>query len=126
MAIVTGPDFVALQVRDLERSRRFYVERLGLEIAPQGPPNAVVFRTAPIPFAIREPAVDLEAVPRLGWGVALWLACDDADALAASLEDAGVTLPQRPQDGPFGRQFSFVDPDGYTLTVHQATGGGGQ
>ncbi len=126
MAIVTGPDFVALQVRDMERSRRFYVERLGLKIASQGPPNAVVFQTAPIPFAIREPAVDLEAVPRLGWGVALWLARDDADALAASLKEAGVTLTQPPQDGPFGRQFSFADPDGYILTVHQAAGQGGR
>jgi len=81
MTKVTGPDFVALQVRDLARSRRFYTEHLGLEIAPQSPPNAVVFQTVPIPFAVREPAVDLEAVPRLGWGVALWLACDDADAL---------------------------------------------
>jgi len=122
MAKITGPDFVALQVRDLTRSRRFYTERLGLVVAPQSPPNAVVFQTAPIPFAIREPAVDLEAVPQLGWGVALWLACDDADALAASLEEAGVTLAQRPQDGPFGRQFAFVDPDGYTLTVHGVAG----
>ena len=34
MATVTGPDFVALQVRDLEASARFYEERLGLERAP--------------------------------------------------------------------------------------------
>ncbi len=102
MAKVTGPDFVALQVRDLARSRRFYTEQLGLAVAPQSPPNAVVFQTAPIPFAIREPAVDLEAVPRLGWGVALWLACDDADALAASLEAAGVTLASGPRTAPSG------------------------
>lgn len=122
MVNVIGPDFVALQVRDLARSQEFYTQRLGLEIAPASPPNAVVFQTKPIPFAVRTPMVDLDAVPKLGWGVALWLACDDADALAASLEEAGVTLGQQPQDGPFGRQFSFVDPDGYVVTVHEGEG----
>mgnify|MGYP002719730504 FL=1 len=71
---VTGLDFVALQVRDLEASARFYEERLGLERAEQGPPHAVVFATSPIPFAVREPlpGVDLDASdPRPGIGVAL-------------------------------------------------------
>jgi len=124
MAKILGPDFVALQVRDLAAARRFYTERLGLVAAPQSPPNAVVFQTAPVPFAVREPApgADLDAVDRLGWGVALWLNCDDADALCASLEGAGVPILQQPHDGPFGRTFVFRDPDGYALTVH----GGGQ
>ena len=118
MARIFGPDFVALQVRDLEVSRRFYVERLGLEVDPNGPPNAVVFRTEPIQFAVREPAVDLDAVDRLGWGVALWMKCDDADELHRSLQSDGVEIAQEPFDGPFGRTFAFVDPDGYTVTVH--------
>ena len=46
---VTGPDFVALQVRDLEGSARFYTERLGLRRAPASPPGAVVFATEPVP-----------------------------------------------------------------------------
>lgn len=124
MASVSGPDFLALQVRDMATSRRFYTERLGLQVAPQSPPGATVFQTAPVPFAIREPMVDLDSVQWLGWGVALWLACDDADALATSLEQAGVELAQRPQDGPFGRQFSVADPDGYLLTIHGKPGGG--
>lgn len=123
MASAIGPDFIALQVRDMAKSRQFYVERLGLQTAPQSPPGAIVFQTAPIPFAIREPMVDLDAVERLGWGVALWISCDDADALATSLEQAGVDLAQQPQDGPFGRQFSVADPDGYLLTIHQSSGG---
>ena len=118
MARVTGPDFVALQVRDLEASARFYEERLGLERAPQAPPNAVVFATEPVPFAVREPAVDLDAVERLGWGMALWVGCDDAQGLHESLVEAGVPIAQEPFDGPFGRTFVFVDPDGYVVTVH--------
>ena len=113
-----GPDFVALQVRDLDAVRRFYTEVLGLEVDPSGPPHAVLFRTSPIPFAVREPLVDLAASTRLGWGVSLWLQCEDADALFDRIEAHGQPIVQRPVDGPFGRTFSFVDPDGYTLTLH--------
>jgi catechol 2,3-dioxygenase-like lactoylglutathione lyase family enzyme len=117
MAVI-GPDFVALQVRDLEASTRFYTERLGLTPAPAGPPGAVVFTTEPIPFAIREPAVDLDATSRLGWGVALWLKADDVDKLHDDLAAHGVPIATAPFDGPFGRTFAFADPDGYVVTLH--------
>lgn len=119
MARVIGPDFVALQVRDLEKSRGFYEEILGLEAVPDSPPDAVVFDTEPVPFAIRTPLVDLDATDRLGWGVALWLNCDDADQLHERLVEADTPITQSPIDGNFGRQFSFVDPDGYPIVVHQ-------
>ena len=118
MAKAIGPDFVALQVRDLDASRRFYTERLGFEVEPQGPPGAVVFRTKPISFAVREPLVDLEAIERLGWGVSLWVHCDDSGELYGSLRSGGVEIAQELFDSPFGRAFAFVDPDGYTVTVH--------
>ncbi len=118
MANISGLDFVALQVRDMEASRRFYTQQLGLVPAPGSPPHAVVFNTQPIPFAIRTPSVDLDASPRLGWGVAVWLKADDSEALCAALEANGVKIVQRPFDGPFGRTFSFADLDGYIITVH--------
>jgi predicted enzyme related to lactoylglutathione lyase len=116
---VTGPDFLALQVRDLERSRVFYTDLLGLRLAEGSRPDAVVFATSPIPFAVRKPLVDLDASPRLGWGVALWLAADDARALHDRLAEAGVRITQPLSEGPFGLQFGFVDPDGYGVTIHQ-------
>lgn len=116
---VTGPDFIALQVRDLEKSAQFYTEQLGLRRAPGSPPGAVVFATAPVPFAVREPAADLDAVSRLGWGVALWLKADgDIDALHDDLVKQGVGIVTAPFDGPFGRTFAFADPDGYVITIH--------
>jgi predicted enzyme related to lactoylglutathione lyase len=121
MTKLIGPDFLALQVRDLDASRRFYMEKLGLSPAERNPPGAVVFDTKPIPFAIRTPLVDLDASERLGWGVSIWLACDDADAFHERLVAAGVAISAPLQDGPFGRFFSFQDPDGYAVTLHTLT-----
>ncbi|MGC1407286.1 MAG: VOC family protein [Candidatus Dormiibacterota bacterium] len=115
---VIGPDFIALQVSDLGLSAAFYSEQLGLERAPESPPGAVVFATTPIPFAVREPAIDLRAVERLGWGVALWLKADDPQALHDRLVQVGVRIVTEPFDAPFGRTFVFADPDGYAVTIH--------
>jgi predicted enzyme related to lactoylglutathione lyase len=121
MPTVTGPDFLALQVRDLDAAAAFYETRLGLRRAATSPPHAVVFDTAPIAFAVREaaPGVDLDvAAPRPGAGVALWLHADDAQGLHDELAAAGVAILTAPVDGPFGRTFTFADPDGYAVTIH--------
>ena len=49
---VIGPDFISVQVRDLDASREFYEQYLGLVRSPAGPPHAVVFETTPIAFAL--------------------------------------------------------------------------
>jgi predicted enzyme related to lactoylglutathione lyase len=113
-----GPSFLALQVRDLEVSRAFYVEQVGFTPIPQSPPGAIIFDTKPTPLAIRTPLVDLEATSKLGWGVSVWIAATDADVLHQQLVDAGVSIVLPPADGPFGRFFAFRDPDGYVLTMH--------
>lgn len=115
---ITGPDFIALQVRDLEKAAAFYEDVVGLTRAPFSPPHAVVFDTQPT-FAVREaaPGVDLEAGP-LGLGVALWVHDPEAVALHAQLAAAGATIVQEPFDGPFGTTFVFQDLDGYAVTVH--------
>jgi predicted enzyme related to lactoylglutathione lyase len=118
MSTVTGLDFAALQVRDLPASAAFYTDVVGLKRAEGGPPGAVVFATKPIPFAVREPSIDLDATDKLGWGVALWLHAEDVAAVEARVTEAGRPILMEPFDGPFGRTFSFADPDGYAITVH--------
>ena len=110
---VTGPSFIALQVRDLERSAQFYETYLA-------PPNAVVFATDPIPFAVREPlpGVNLDEISRPGLGVALWMHGSDVRSLLTKLKEADVRILQEPTPGPFGESIIFADPDGYAVTVH--------
>ncbi|MER6689489.1 VOC family protein [Streptomyces minutiscleroticus] len=121
-ATVEGPDFIALQVRDVPAAAAFFEDNLGLRRAPGGPANAVVFATAPIPFAVREPlpGVDLDDAARPGLGVALWLRTDDAPTLRERLVAAGTQDVTPLQDTPFGPAFTFTGPEGYRLTVHGA------
>lgn len=116
---VTGPDFLSLQVDDLERSAAFYEKQLGLTRQP-GPPHAVVFDTRPIAFAVRTaaPGAELDATSVRGAGVALWLHAVDAQQLHDALDSAGVPIVSAPVDGPFGRTFTFSYPDGYRITIH--------
>ena len=115
-----GPDFISLQVRDLERSAAFYEQQLGLTRSKAGPPHAVVFDTRPVPFAVREPlpGTSLETIPQPGEGIALWLRATDAQQLHDALAEAETPITSAPVDGPFGRTFTFADPDGYRITIH--------
>ena len=116
----TGPDFIALQVRDLESSAVFYEQYLGLVRSTAGPPHAVVFDTKPVAFAVRDPmpGLDLDAIRQPGGGIAVWLHAPDAQEIHDALAAAGTAIVTPPFDGPFGRTFTFADPDGYQITLH--------
>jgi predicted enzyme related to lactoylglutathione lyase len=117
---VTGPDFISLQVRDLQRSATFYEQYLGMARSQAGPPHAVVFDTTPAAFAVRDvvEGLDLAAIPQPGQGIAVWLHATDTQAIHDALAAAGTTIVVDPFDGPFGRTFTFTDPDGYQITLH--------
>ncbi|PVE93944.1 MULTISPECIES: VOC family protein [unclassified Microbacterium] len=117
---VTGPDFLSLQARDLAASQAFYEKYLGLVRSPAGPPHAVVFETTPIAFALRDvvPGTDLSSGEHPGIGAAIWLHATDVQTIHDALVADGHTIASAPIDGPFGRTFTFADPDGYRITLH--------
>ena len=120
MTTPIGPDFIALQVRDLAASRKFYVEIFGFEASAHCPPGAVIFKTGPIPLALREPLRALPEMGPLGVGMVLWIACTDANALHDLIVKRGGAILSPLADGPFGRFFVAGDPDGYAITFHTA------
>ena len=120
MAKLLGPDFISLQVRNLATSRIFYTDILGVAIDSRfDTPDFVLFDTNSIPFLLRTANINLDEAPQPGWGIALWIDCDQVNELHAKLEAAGVTIITPPYDGPFGRTFVFADPDGYRITVNE-------
>lgn len=117
---VTGPEFLSLQARDLNASREFYENYLGLVCSPAGPPHAVVFDTRPIAFVLRDlvPGADLDAVAQPGIGAAIWMHATDVQDLHDARVADGHTIVSAPIDGPVGRAFTFADLDGYHVTLH--------
>ena len=115
-----GPDFISIQVSDLDASQAFYERYLGLVRSPAGPPHAVVFTTTPIAFALRDlvAGTDLASAPHPGIGAAIWLHATDVQAIHDALVADGHTIVAAPVDGPFGRTFTLADPDGYRITLH--------
>ncbi len=118
MPEIKGPDFITLLVDDIERSRRFYEETLGFKPSPEVRPNAVAFSAQPISFAVRKRPEGPEATGRGNGGILLWFKANSAPALCDRLKSLGVRISQDISKGPFGMMFTFSDPDGYQITIH--------
>jgi predicted enzyme related to lactoylglutathione lyase len=120
MTKLLGPDFISLQVSNFSASRAFYTELLGLAVDERfDAPDFVLFDTNSIPFALSAAKVNLNEAPQPGWGIRLWIDCDQINELHAKLQAAGVAIITPPFDGPFGRTFVFADPDGYQITANE-------
>ena len=108
MTTPVGPDFIALQVRDLAASRKFYLEIFGFEVSANCPPGAVIFKTEPIPLALREPVHPLPEAGPLCVGMVLWIAC--ADAVSARVPDAKFGGPDVASNSDWITRFVEIAP----------------
>jgi predicted enzyme related to lactoylglutathione lyase len=117
MAGISGPDFITILVSDLELSYNFYREKVGLTESLEKQPNAHAFDTRPCGFAIRQFQGNRK-IENPGQGIIIWWFTSDATALHNDLKARGVPIVEELRKSPFGMTFSFRDPDGYILAVH--------
>ena len=107
---------VLLHPVDLERSRAFYGETLGLAVFREfgeGPTRGTVFFTG---GGFLEVSRSSESPP--GPNVALWLQVRDVDAVHEELVAKGVTVLREPVTEPWGlREMWIADPDGLRIAV---------
>ncbi|MBV9708396.1 MAG: VOC family protein [Chloroflexi bacterium] len=118
---VNGPAFVGLMVRDVKASADFYEKKLGLRRDPEVfPRGSVAFLTRPIPFGMIQapPGVDMDSIPRPILAPGIWFKTANSQVVHDALVEADVTILRAPSDGRFGRQFTFLDPDGYAITIY--------
>ena len=115
MSLISKVDSVGIPSRDTERSRRFYVETLGLRADPRSGNEFWVGDTC---FGIWEPERFGTSFEPTTNGLAL-LHVDDVAAARAELEQKGVEFKGETFDTGVCHMATFLDPDGNELVLHR-------
>jgi catechol 2,3-dioxygenase-like lactoylglutathione lyase family enzyme len=116
----TGLRHLALNVRNLDAMKRFYVDLLGFLVEWEPDPDNVYLSSGIDNLALHRAAADGDrdgpgALDHLGLIVR---AAEDVDRWAEFLESRGVTLKARPKTHRDGaRSLYFQDPDGNSVQI---------
>ena len=112
--MISKLDFVGIPSTDADRSRKFYVETLGLRPDDKSDYEFWVGETC---FGIWEPAkMGMEFAPQKNAHPALHV--DDVAATRAELEAKGVEFTADTFDTGVCHMALFTDPDGNDLMLH--------
>ena len=116
MIEVERVDFVTIPSQDIERSRKFYVETLGLPLDRDMPLGFEV-TAGQVCLSVWEPErMDLPVVPTQN-PIALRVA--DVEAARAALEAKGVEFRGDTLDTSVCHMAFFHDPDGNAIMLHR-------
>lgn len=118
MTELSGPSFVTLLVENLETSRAFYRDKIGLKESAEKRPNAQAFDTKPCGLALRQREPESPKAASPGQGILVWFHAADSKAMHDQLKAKEVVIAREMENGPFGKTFSFQDPDGYVLGIY--------
>jgi catechol 2,3-dioxygenase-like lactoylglutathione lyase family enzyme len=110
-------DHLNLPVSDLERSRAWWVDTLGLTVEFVVPDTRTVALNDGAGFAI----FLQEKSQATSNGVALWFRVDDVDAIYAHWTACGVVFAHAPRKNFWGYGAELADPDGYLVRLWDET-----
>ena len=115
---VRAIDFVAVNVSDMARAKRFYRDTLGLEFPIwDDTPRWQEFQSEPVALALRE---DRQSP---GLNAAIALAVEDVAAAVEELRAKGVEIEGGPHESGVCYSALIRDPDGNLLILHQRKDG---
>lgn len=123
---IRGVGAIILFVEDLQRSKAFYGEVLGMGVEFEDD-ESVGFKIEGLAFIVLQvdrARVQLQgeptATPGAGATAFLTTFTGDVDALHADLDERGIHFFQTPTDQPWGvRTAYFKDPDGHVWEIAQ-------
>jgi catechol 2,3-dioxygenase-like lactoylglutathione lyase family enzyme len=115
LSLISKVDSVGIPSRDTERSRRFYVETLGLQPDEHASNEFWVGETC---FAIWEPERFGMTFEPTKNGLAL-LRVEDVASARAELEGKGVEFVGETFDTGVCHMATLLDPDGNELVLHK-------
>ena len=115
--IVERTDFIALPVTDMERSKRFYRDTLGLvPVDERGFPEYQLGENISVYL------LDLDAIGSSFTGphsASIALSVADVEATRKELEEKGVAFAGETLDTGVCHMAPFTDPDGNVLMLHR-------
>jgi len=112
---ITGIDFVAIPVRDLQASTSFYETVLGIRGDYRWADMGLEFQVGNVTLALME--LERFGIPFRANSAPIALRVDDVATARARLEAAGIDFAEQFDSGVC-HQAIFHDPDGNTLILH--------
>jgi len=114
-ATITGVDFVAIPVRNLQASTRFYKTVLGIAGNYPWADMGLEFQVGNLTLALME--LERFGIPFRANSAPIALRVQDVTAARARLQAAGIEFAEQLDSGVC-HQAIFHDPDGNTLILH--------
>lgn len=108
-----GVRHIHLRVADVERTRDFYRDKLGLEVSDEHPGEKVEFEGGRLWFGVWRGDGPVPVTP----AVVIGLEAKSVSAVYARLKRLGVAIPKPPEQESYGWSFRITDPDGYRIEI---------